>query len=298
MSIILSVSYSPDDTLIACIDTKVCVRIFRTTTSETAELSLKNDCFVSNMTKEKVSLHFVDSSRIVVFLSGRLYNILIGVSPNLSLRHIGTVCAPPGASCIDVGLEVLLVGTLSGDLYVTDLSGTIKFKASFRDEITCVKSFSSRVLVGTRSGMLILYDLTSKLEISKLKTQCINSIVLDSKCNWFCCITNKTLISGSTRSLSQFFESAPLDLIPTRIIFATVNGALSILASNPSPNILLFPIDLSSSMPRLQLSKLDAVFDMQSSKGNFFVCAGPRGIQIVSSNNLQELETTLAKRDY
>jgi len=156
------------------------------------------------------------------------------------------------------------------------------------------------ILIGTNKPDLLLVDSTSCAIKSTHQIPpgfTITHISTDDHRNWFCATalskqnqSTGRLYIGSTRSLSAVYETESQFISNTNFIELSSNG-LSLIGTGPTPQITLFPLDLSTAIPRMQLdpfSELSAVFaTAKSQKGDLIALGGVgQSVLLVSAFSL------------
>lgn len=201
----------------------------------------------------------------------------------------------------------LIIAGEEGYIYRVDMNGKILSSFPIADSkrvIGLKVVHENSYLVGTSSELLLVNPASTNPVQSSYKLPqgtCVRHLTLDSRRNWFSAVISSNhlgsrLVVGSTKSLASVFESPlapdadPLYVSQTNFAETSSNG-LSLIGSGPTPQLLLFPLDLSSAIPRLQFNPsedLSAVLCSQSSpKGEMIVMAGVGpSVVLVSAHSL------------
>ena len=307
MPIILSGTFSKDGSLLAAVNSTGMVLVWRTDTwAGPLFFSLFDQPNSISLAKDKVVLRFLNESTIAVLASGVIHVLQVsrpGVSGLFELVHVGVISPPSGITYVDsIGSSNLVVGTGAGKLCTVNSQGHVCATMCVGDAISCTVAVGlERVLVATKGGNLHLVNLSEQRVVSSLKTKLggsVTHIAVDPHLNWFCGVVQKggssSLVSGSTKSLLTVFESKPTAVPITRVAFAQVaSNGLSIIAAGPTPQLLLFSLDLSSAQSRVQFDpeQICAVTDL-TSKGDWLACLGVGAcIQVLSGFSLTVVST-------
>jgi hypothetical protein len=206
--------------------------------------------------------------------------------PMFIIRRISLPCR---CVCMDIVESGFVMTGGDGSIFRIDHNGRVE--SSFRPiesgQIHSIKVVNeTSYLVGTNSELLIVNPLNEPHITSSYKLphgSFVRSISIDPRQNWFCAVISShtyssRLLVGSTMCLATVFESKE-SMFVTQCSFAeTSSNGLCIIASGPTPQLLLLPLDLSSAIPRIQFDPTEdvsAVLSTQTSpKGDLVVMAG------------------------
>ena len=204
------------------------------------------------------------------------------------VRRISLPCR---CHCMDTLDSKILLSGETGEVYTIDYNGRVlsSFTVPESTRVQVLRVVRENcLLVGTHSDILQIDPSLNNLVQSSYKLphgMTIRHLTIDNRRNWFSAVIASTaftggLIVGSTKCLSSVFESPETDTmyVSQSNFVETLSNGLSILASGPTPQLLLLPLDLSSAIPRLQLDpkhELSSVVASHSSpKGDLIVLGG------------------------
>ena len=255
-------------------------------------------------------LVLVRGTEIVVFDVTKIYPHLIADPIDSTGDHhcvVRRVSLPCRCICMDTQHSKLIIAGEDGTIYTVDLNGRVLSATRLPDEarIEALQVIhGDHYLVATSSELLLVNPTSPGMVQSSYKLPNgtkVKHLTVDSRRNWFSMVIASSqlgsrVVVGSTKSLASVFESQssqdtdPLYISQTNFAETSSNG-LSLVASGPTAQLLLLPLDLSSAIPRLQFNPsedLSAVLTSQSSpKGDLIAMAGVGpSVLLVSAHSL------------
>jgi len=216
--------------------------------------------------------------------------------PSFLVQRAGLPCI---ASCVASAGGDLLIGASQGTIHRLTREGRIaaSFRLGINETITAIRSAGGHTLImGTDKGQVLIFDTNTSTTQSTWRSEgnpwSVSSIACDVRGNWFCATLTSgqksKLVSGSTRTLLQIFESPVREGDIQRCEFVQLaSKGLSIVATGPRSSISVYPLDLSSE-PRTMNEGEGKLFDVcRSAQGEVLaVCGAGRPVQVLSGASL------------
>jgi hypothetical protein len=206
--------------------------------------------------------------------------------PSFLLHRVGLPCI---ATCVSRVEGDFLIGSESGVLYRINDNGRLVYTYSVASEsLTACRSVrDTHLIVGTDKGNIMFFNLSAnqvKASWRSSQPAPITYLSIDAKSNWFCAISKSRLISGSTKTLVQVFESPVFSTDLKRCEFVQLaSKGLCIATLSSSPRISVLPLDLSSEGRTYQES--DSGYSSMATSTDLVALAGS-SVQILSSSSL------------
>jgi len=267
-----------------------------------------------------VFLCFINSSELVLIRGKEL--VVIDVTKFHSAQpdpaHLSSadhpcvvrrVSLPCRCICMDTLHSNLVVAGEEGNIYTINPSGRILscFNLPDTKQIHALRVVhGNSYLVGTGSDLHLINPTAAIPVQSSYKLPhgyTLHHLAIDTRRNWFSAVLvspnqlGSRLVVGSTKCLASVFEFPSSQdgvdpLYVSQTTFAeTLSNGLSLVASGPTPQLLLLPLDLTTAIPRVQFNPaedLSAVLSSQSSpKGDLIVMTGVGpSVLLVSTQSL------------
>lgn len=220
-----------------------------------------------------------------------------GSDPPYLIHRVGLPCMARSVATLNGDI---VVGGDHGFLYVVNRDGRISHtvRTGINETVTACKYVHGHSLIlGTIKGRLYIYNILSGKVTSLLKTalpgSSISCLAVDPRGNWFSAIASAgskcKLLSGSTRTLVQVFESPLLDKDLSRCEFTQLasKGLCIAATGRTSVHVSVFPLDLSAEARNYQEGQGTISGFARAAKADIVAIAGSdRPVQILNGSSL------------